>query len=89
MVDGVTDAVENQADAGRDATLGDRIKMAAGDSAGLVSDNVDNPYVSVIILPYLCHREKIIQQKICSYQYYFTSVATTARPTNVYLDINL
>ena len=27
-VEGVADAVENQADAGRDATLADRLKMA-------------------------------------------------------------
>ena len=47
VVDGVADAVENQAEAGRDATIADRFKMAAGDSAGMVSDNVDNPYVSV------------------------------------------
>ena len=28
VVEGVADAVENQADAGRDATLADRLKMA-------------------------------------------------------------
>ena len=47
LVEGVADAAENQAEAGRDATIADRVKMAAGDSAGLVGDNVDNPYVSV------------------------------------------
>lgn len=47
LVDRVADAVENQADAGRDATLLDRAKTFAGDSAGLVSEAVDNPYVSV------------------------------------------
>lgn len=90
IVEGVADAVENQADASRDATLADRLKMAgnslsymyvasyslacmtwyvssscltyylgssiikfcclhhtAGDTAGMVGDNVDNAYVSV------------------------------------------
>ena len=46
-VDAAATAVENQAEAGRDASIGDRVKMAAGDTAGAVSDNVDNPYVSV------------------------------------------
>lgn len=46
LVDGITDAVENQAEAGRDASLADRAKMAAGDTAGVVGDNVDNTYVS-------------------------------------------
>ena len=47
IVDSVADAAENQAEAGRDATVGDRLKMAAGDTAGAVADNVDNTYVSV------------------------------------------
>ena len=48
VVEGVADAAENQAEAGRDATLADRVKMAAGDTTGIVGDNVDNQYVSVI-----------------------------------------
>ena len=36
VVEGVTDAVENQADADRDATLSDRLKMA-GMSGRLIS----------------------------------------------------
>ncbi len=47
VVEGVADAAENQADAGRDATLADRVKMAGGDTVGIVGDNVDNQYVSV------------------------------------------
>ena len=47
IVEGVADAAENQADAGRDATVADRLKMATGDTAGIVGDNVDNQYVSV------------------------------------------
>ena len=47
VAEGVAEAAENQADAGRDATLGDRLKMATGDAAGIVGDNVDNQYVSV------------------------------------------
>ena len=47
IVEGVADAAQNQAEAGRDATVADRVKMAAGDSAGVVADNVDNTYVSV------------------------------------------
>ena len=48
-LEGVTDAAENQAEAGRDASLTDRVKMATGDTAGIVGDNVDNPYVSVSV----------------------------------------
>ena len=47
VLEGTADVVENQADAGRDATLTDRLKMATGDTAGIIADNVDNPYVSV------------------------------------------
>jgi len=50
VIEDVADAAENQADAGRDATLADRVKMAAGDTAGIVGDNVDNQYVSVRLL---------------------------------------
>ncbi len=46
-VEAGADAVKNQAEAGRDATVADRLKMAAGDTAGIVADNVDDPYVSV------------------------------------------
>ena len=47
IVEGVAGAVENQASADRDASLADRLKMAGGDTAGIVGDNVDNQYVSV------------------------------------------
>ena len=47
IVDMVADAVENQADAGRDATFKERLKTFTGDSIGIVSTAVDNPYVSV------------------------------------------
>ena len=47
IVEGVADAVENQASADRDASLADRLKMAGGDTAGIVGDNVDNQYVAV------------------------------------------
>ncbi len=43
----MVDAAENQASADRDASLADRLKMAGGDAAGMVADNVDNPYVAV------------------------------------------
>ncbi len=47
IIEGVADAVENQADADRDASLTDRLKVAGGDASGMVADNVDNPYVTV------------------------------------------
>lgn len=47
IIEGVADAAENQASADRDASLTDRLKMAGGDAAGMVADNVDNPYVTV------------------------------------------
>ena len=47
IVEGVADAAENQASADRDATLTDRLKMAGGDAAGMVADNVDDPYITV------------------------------------------
>ncbi len=47
IIEGVADAAENQASADGDASLADRLKMAGGDTAGMVADNVDNPYVAV------------------------------------------
>ena len=47
IVEGVSDAAENQAEAGTDASIADRVKMAGGDGAGMVADNVDDPYISV------------------------------------------
>ena len=43
----MADAAENQASADRDASITDRLKMAGGDTAGMVGDNVDNQYVGV------------------------------------------
>ena len=47
IAEGAIDAAENQAEAGRDATLSDRLKMAGGDAVGIVGDNVGNQYISV------------------------------------------
>ena len=47
IVGGVADAANNQAEAGTDASIADRVKMAGGDGAGMVADNVDDPYISV------------------------------------------
>jgi len=52
IVEGVADAAENQASADRDASIADRLKMAGGDAAGMVADNVDNEYVSVSFLSF-------------------------------------
>lgn len=47
IIEGAADAAENQASADRDASITDRLKMAGGDAAGMVGDNVDNEYVGV------------------------------------------
>ena len=46
-VESAADAVEKQADAKEGTSLADRAKMAGGDAAGMVGDNVDNQYVKV------------------------------------------
>ncbi|KAL5481861.1 hypothetical protein EMCRGX_G022121 [Ephydatia muelleri] len=48
IISAVADAAENQAEAGRDATITDRLKMGGADAAGMVSDNVDNDAVNVV-----------------------------------------
>ncbi len=47
IVGGVADAANNQAEAGTDASITDRVKMASGDGAGMVSNITDDPYISV------------------------------------------
>ncbi|XP_019858958.1 PREDICTED: uncharacterized protein LOC109587164 [Amphimedon queenslandica] len=46
IIEGAADAVQDQAEADHNTSLADRAKMAVGDGAGIIGDNVDNQYVS-------------------------------------------